>query len=56
MVPQAEFKITGEIEDFTRVDNIYRTMKREGEKLLKNWKVEFKVNYVESEGDIKDIE
>lgn len=51
MVPQATFKITGTVADFSRVDNIYRTMKREGEKLLDDWKIELSVEYVETKGE-----
>jgi len=49
MKPKASFKITGEIENFNRVDNLEATMKREGKKLLKNWNIEIEVFYSESE-------
>ena len=54
-MPKATFTVEGEIEDFTRIDNIYRVLKREGEKLLKNWKIKFDIKYEESEeeGEIK---
>ena len=52
-MPQAEFKISGEIKDFTRVDNIYRTLKREGEKILENWTIDFNVSYIEKKGEIE---
>lgn len=49
-MPKAVFQISGEIEDFTRVDNIYRSLKREGDKLLKDWTISFNVEYVEKRG------
>ncbi len=52
MVPKAVFTVSGEIADFTRADNLYRTMKRETEKLLKNWSIDFKIDYSEKEGEI----
>ena len=51
MAPIAVFTVSGEIDDFTRADNLYRTMKRETEKLLKKWKIEFKIDYTEIEGE-----
>jgi len=48
-MPKASFKITGDIDDFSRVDNLHKTMKREGAKLLKNWTIEVLVNYAETE-------
>lgn len=48
-MPRATFKITGEIAEFDRVDNLYKVMKREGEKLLKNWVIEVEASYEESE-------
>jgi len=51
MVPKATFTVTGEITDFTRADNLYRTMKREIAKLLKNWSLDFKIDYQEAEGE-----
>lgn len=49
MKPIAKFEITGEIEDFNRLDNLYRTMKREGEKLLKNFTIKVTAEYEESQ-------
>lgn len=48
-MPRATFQITGDIEEFGRVDNLYRVMRREGEKLLKNWVIKVDVAYTESE-------
>lgn len=48
MKPKATFEITGEIEDFTRLDNVYTTLKREGEKLLKNYVIKVTAEYEET--------
>jgi len=48
-MPKTSFKITGDIENFDRIDNLFKTMKREGEKLLKNWVIEVESSYTESE-------
>lgn len=50
-MPKAIFKVEGEIEDFTRIDNIYRVLKREAGKLLTNWKINFDIQYEESQGE-----
>jgi len=50
-MPKASFTIEGEIADFTRIDNLYRTLKREGEKLLKEWTIKFNVDYEERQGE-----
>lgn len=50
-MPKATFSISGEIKDFSRVDNIYRTMKREGEKLLDDWTINFDVTFEEKKGE-----
>lgn len=47
-MPQATFKITGEIAEFDRVDNLYRVMKKEGEKLLTNWVIEVEASFKET--------
>ena len=49
--PTAMFKITGDIEDFDRMDNLYKVLKREGVKLLKNWKIEIEASYSETKGE-----
>jgi len=51
-MPKASFKITGDIDDFSRVDNLHSTMKREGKKLLKNWTIEVSVDFKETEKGI----
>ncbi len=50
-MPQATFNINGNIEDFTRLDNLYKALKREGEKLLTNWTIDVSVQYSEKQGD-----
>lgn len=50
-MPKATFKITGEIEAFDRIDNLYRTLKREGSKMLKNWVIEVDADYTEKQGE-----
>lgn len=52
-MPQATFKISGEIAEFDRLDNVYRTLKREGEKLFKNWTIEVTADYTETQEGIK---
>jgi len=51
MQPITTFTIKGEVEDFTRVDNLYRTLKREGLKLLKNVEINISVEYIEKVGE-----
>ena len=50
-MPKAVFTIEGEIGDFTRIDNLYRSLKREGEKLLKDWTIKLDVSYQERKGE-----
>ncbi|KKM76709.1 hypothetical protein LCGC14_1377430 [marine sediment metagenome] len=50
-MPQASFIIKGDIADFTRLDNLYKSLKREGEKLLTNWTIDVEVKYSEKQGD-----
>lgn len=50
-MPQAIITIEGNIEDFTRLDNVYRSIKRESEKLLKDWKLKINVVYSEAQGE-----
>jgi len=50
-MPQSTFVIKGDIEDFTRLDNLYKALKRESGKLLKNWTLDVEVKYTEKEGD-----
>ncbi len=48
-MPKTTFTITGEIADFGRVDNVYTTLKREGQKLLKNWTITVNVDFEEKQ-------
>jgi len=48
-MPQATFTIKGDIEEFDRVDNVYRVMKREGSKLFKNWIINIETTFEEKE-------
>ena len=49
-MPQATITISGNIEDFTRLDNVYRSLKREAEKLLAEWVLKIEVSYEETQG------
>lgn len=40
--------LTGTIKDFSKIDNVYTVMKREGSKLLTGWKIDIDVKYEES--------
>jgi len=50
-MPRTKFTITGDIVDFERIDNLYRTLRREGAKLLKNWEMTMESTYSEKEGE-----
>ncbi|MQY79688.1 MAG: hypothetical protein GH151_10925 [Bacteroidetes bacterium] len=50
-MPRATFSISGDVTEFERVDNLYRSLKREGKKMLKNWTIDLKVEYSEKEGE-----
>ncbi len=50
-MPETVIKISGNIADFTRLDNVYRSLKREAEKLLSGWKMDITVSYVETQGE-----
>ena len=50
-MPESIFTVKGEIEDFTRLDNLYTALKRETEKLLKNWSIDVAVSYSEKQGE-----
>jgi len=54
-MPKATFKMTGEITNFDRIDNFYKALKREGEKLLKNWTIEVTAEFTESKGKPGEI-
>ncbi len=51
-MPECEFIITGNIKDFARLDNIYKSLKREASKLLTNWTMNAKVNYSEKQDEV----
>lgn len=48
--PKATFKISGDIKDFAQIDNLFKALKREGIKLMKNWLIEVDVTHTEEEG------
>ncbi len=50
-MPKARFVIEGDIDEFDRIDNLYRSLKREGSKMLKNWIIEVTAEYTEKEGE-----
>ncbi|GAI65194.1 unnamed protein product [marine sediment metagenome] len=50
-MPEATFIIRGSIEDFTRLDNLYKSLKREGDKLLTDWTINVEVKYAEKKGE-----
>lgn len=52
-VPQATFIIRGAIGDFTRLDNLYKALLREAEKLLTEWTLNVEVKYTEKQGEKK---
>lgn len=49
MEPEVKVVLTGKIVDFSRIDNVYTTLKREGLKLLKDWSIEIDVSFSEKE-------
>ncbi len=51
-MPEATFIIRGSIKDFTRLDNLYKALKREAEKLLEQWTMDVEVKYSEKKGEI----
>lgn len=50
-MPESTFTIVGTIEDFTRLDNLYKSLKRESEKLLSEWTMNVSVTYEEKKGE-----
>lgn len=50
-MPKCTFTIEGEIGDFTRIDNLYRSLKREGDKLLTDWTIRLNIAYTEKRGE-----
>lgn len=52
-MPECTFIIRGKIADFTRLDNLYKSLLRESGKLLENWELNVEVKYTEKEGEKK---
>ncbi len=52
-MPEATFNITGNIADFTRLDNLYKSLIRESDKLLSQWEIKISVVYSEKQGEVK---
>ncbi|MBA7522309.1 hypothetical protein ES705_14427 [subsurface metagenome] len=50
-MPQATFTLVGKIEDFTRLDNLYKSLVRESDKLLSEWELAIAVSYSEKQGE-----
>ena len=50
-MPEATFVIKGKIEDFTRLDNLYKVLRRESDKLLSPWDLTVTVQYLEKKGE-----
>ena len=50
---KASFTVEGEIEDCTRIDNLYNSLKRESQRLLRDAKIHVKVDYTESVGKLE---
>ena len=46
-MPQCNVNFTGDIKDFTRVDNLYTVLKRELDKFLTAWKIEVEIKFSE---------
>ena len=44
------FKISGEILDFNRIDDALKAVRTQSQKLLKNWTIEVSVEYTEKYG------
>lgn len=51
MKTTATFIMTGEIGEFDRIDNLYKSLKREGAKMLKDWTITVTANYEEKMGE-----
>jgi len=52
-MPECTFTITGNIHDFTRLDNIYKALLREASKLLTDWTLSASVQYSEKQGEVQ---
>lgn len=53
-MPEATFTISGAIEDFTRADNLYKSLKREADKFLTTWTMNVEIKYSEKKGEKPD--
>ena len=50
-MPQVKITVTGNIKDFDRLDNVYRTFKRETDQALDDWVLQIDVDYTEKKGE-----
>jgi hypothetical protein len=50
-MPECTFIIRGAIADFTRLDNLYKSLLREARKLLTEWELNVEVKYAEKQGE-----
>ena len=50
-MPECTFTIKGAIADFTRLDNLYKSLIRESDKLLTGWEMNVEVKYSEKQGE-----
>jgi len=50
-MPACTFIIRGEIADFTRIDNFYKALVRESNKMLTKWELNAEVKYLEKQGE-----
>ncbi|MBA7520714.1 hypothetical protein ES705_12810 [subsurface metagenome] len=50
-MPECVFNITGSIADFTRLDNLYSSLRREADKALKEWTIAAEIKYSEKQGE-----
>ncbi len=50
-MPECTFIIRGAIADFTRLDNLYKSLLREAQKLLTKWELNVEVKYLEKQGE-----
>ena len=51
-MPECSFVIRGNIVDFTRLDNLYKALIRESDKLLEEWQMDIEVKYSEKQGEV----
>ncbi len=53
-MPEATFILRGSIKDFTRTDNLFKSLKREADKLLEEWTIDVELKYSEKKGEIPE--